>query len=139
MARTFRRPAGLSAVDEINVTPLIDLAFALLIIFMIAAPLLEQTIPIDLPEESVSPQPSAQPEAQVISIDADRQLFWASDPIDAAELGRRLATLASLGDPPVLHVRGDASLPYQEIITVVDAVKSAGLTKLSLDTQSGSP
>ena len=64
----FRKSNRPSALNEINITPLIDLAFALLIIFMIATPLLEQTIPLDLPNELAKKQELSKKKVQIISI-----------------------------------------------------------------------
>lgn len=138
MARTFRRKERLSALSEINVTPLIDLAFALLIIFMITAPLLEQTIQINLPTEQPRPQNEQPPTRfQVIAIDANNQVFWSDEPIDTATLDTRLATLALQSDPPVIRLRADRSLPYQSVITVVELIQKNRLAKLHLDTRAG--
>ncbi|MFR6034790.1 MAG: ExbD/TolR family protein [Bacilli bacterium] len=74
-------------MTELNVTPLMDLAFSLLIIFMISTPLLEQTIPINLPKQEENPS-NARPEIefQVISINAKGQIYWGKQPVDMVEL-----------------------------------------------------
>lgn len=136
MARTFSRKRPLEAVSEINVTPLLDLAFSLLIIFMIAAPLLEQSIEIELPVETVRPQERPDPDdIQTIAIDADGQVFWGDEPVDPAALELRLAELANLRDPPILSIRGDARVPYQAVVDVIDAIKAHRLTRIMLDTR----
>ncbi len=135
MARTFQRRERMSAMSEINVTPLIDLAFALLIIFIIATPLLEQTIPIELPLEMQKPQ---QPDAnnfQAISIAADGRYYWGEQEVSYDELEVLLGELATRADPPVLNIRADRDLRYQEVVTVIDLVKQNNLTKISLDTR----
>jgi biopolymer transport protein ExbD len=76
--RKFHKKNRLTALTEINVTPLIDLAFALLIIFMIATPLLEQTIPINLPGEVSKPQLDVKNDIQVVSISRQGELYWGS-------------------------------------------------------------
>ncbi|MEO0797010.1 MAG: biopolymer transporter ExbD [Verrucomicrobiota bacterium] len=126
----------MEAVSEINVTPLIDLAFALLIIFMITTPLLEQTIPLNLPSESKRPQSTASDlEIQVISIDKEGQIYWGEEPVSLAKLDDMLNGLSARPSPPVLRIRGDASIQYQRIIEVLDRVKAHELTRISLDTQ----
>lgn len=135
MARRFHRKERLSALSELNVTPLIDLAFSLLIIFMIAAPLLEQTISLELPKESQSRQQVEQEVYQTISINKEGRIAWGDDWIDMDELDRLLAGIALLENPPILHVRADAHLPYQNVVTVLDKIKRHDLTKISLDTE----
>jgi biopolymer transport protein ExbD len=136
MARSFHRREHLSGMSEINVTPLIDLAFALLIIFMITAPLLEQSIDLQLPQEQTRPQPAAATDSVRLSIDRDGQLFWGREAVTWPEFDARLAALGQLADAPVLHVRADATLPYQRVIDVIDRLKHHQLTRISLDTQS---
>jgi len=135
MARTFRRKQSLAALNEINVTPLIDLAFALLIIFMITTPLLEQTIPLRLPVETAAERPPQREDFQSISIDAAGQLYWGEEAVEATRLNTLLAALAERPSPPVVSIRADAGLPYQEVIDVLDLVKQNGLTRISLDTR----
>lgn len=135
MARKFHRKDRLSALTEINVTPLIDLAFALLIIFMITTPLLEQTIEVNLPVEAVKAQPEDREEFQAVSIDAAGVYYWGEEPVSEQQLADLLDTMAIDPAPPVLSIRADAQLPYQRVITVVDMIKQRKLSKISLDTK----
>ena len=135
MARSFRRSRPLEAMSEINVTPLIDLAFALLIIFMITAPLLQQTIDIQVPVESARPQPSQQEEPVMLAIDGAGQFFWGAEPVADAEMRNRLELIAQGADQPVVQIRADAAMPYQRVVDLLDLVKGAGLSKLSLETR----
>ena len=135
MARKFHRKDRLAALNEINVTPLIDLAFALLIIFMITTPLLEQTIEVNLPVEAAKSQPEDRNEFQTISLDKQGYCYWGGERVSKEELGQRLDILKMEADPPVLSIRADAQLPYQNVITVVDMIKQRKLSKISLDTK----
>ncbi|HQU08540.1 MAG: hypothetical protein B7X06_03555 [Verrucomicrobia bacterium 21-51-4] len=137
MARTFKRRDRLGALTEINITPLMDLAFALLIIFMVSTPLLEQTIPIDLPTEAVKAQKELAEDIhfQVISIDERGRYFWGTECVSLEELDSRLAQLAQQKNPPVIRLRGQKDRPYQEVVTVMDLVKGNQLSKISFDTQ----
>lgn len=135
MARTFHRKERLTAMSEINVTPLIDLAFALLIIFIITTPLLEQTISVNLPLETQKPQDAPDLDFQSIAIDAEGNYFWGDQAVGRDELEVLLGELATRAEPPVLNIRADRELRYQEVVTVIDLIKQNGLTKISLDTQ----
>lgn len=136
MRKRFSDNSSLQAMAQIDMTPLIDLAFSLLIIFMISTPLLEQTIPLNLPKETQRPQPAkAEIAYQVISIDALGELFWGQEKVNFLELTHRLQSLTSAPKPPVIHLRADDHLPYGQVMAVVDAIKAANLSQMCLDTQ----
>ena len=141
MARTFRRQRQSHPIAEMNVTNLIDLGFTLLIIFMIATPLInqEQTIPVKLPSESKSPQPTPDHNDRFvpISISASGQYYLdnAPTPIGLSDLRARLQAMAAETKPPVIRIRGDASVPYGKIVQLMDELKKANLMKVTVDTQ----
>jgi biopolymer transport protein ExbD len=135
MARSFHRRSQLEAMSEINVTPLIDLAFALLIIFMITAPLLEQSIDIELPVESVKPQSRSETQVQEISVDAEGRYYWGAEQMPLERIDEMLELIALDAEPPVIEVRGDASIAYQRVIDIVDLVKKHKLSKISFETR----
>ena len=116
-------------------TPLIDLAFALLIIFMVTTPLLEQTIDVNLPVEASKSQPDDREEFQAVSVDKSGDYYWGEDEVSLLQLGDLLDTMAMDPAPPVLSIRADATLPYQKVITVIDMIKQRKLSKISLDTK----
>lgn len=138
MARSFRRNPQLSAIAEPNVTPLIDLAFSLLIIFMITTPLLEQTIPLDLPSQDASP-PAQQEDRrhEQVSIVGPGQYHWKEETLSRDEFIPVLRELAGQTTPPILHIRADRELPYQEVVTLMDLLGQHNLTEISLDTAIG--
>lgn len=137
MARSFTRKNKLSVISELNVTPLIDLAFSLLIIFMITTPVIEQYNRVNLPDQSSSAkQPPPPAEDKYITIDQAGDYFWGKIPISIQDLKDRLDQIAGgQGPTPTIHIRGDRSLPYQKVIDVVNLLKERNLTKLSLDTR----
>lgn len=123
-------------MTELNVTPLMDLAFSLLIIFMISTPLLEQTIPVNLPKQDAN-SASVRPDIdfQLITIKADGQIYWGKQPVDLVKLNSLLASLSKTQDPPAISLRADRNLIYQKVVDVIDAIKRHNLTKLHLDTE----
>ena len=139
MARDFKRPNKLAVISDLNVTPLIDLAFSLLIIFMITTPVIEQYNRIDLPNQnSDSNQKPPEQEDKFITIDASGDYNWGQDSVSRVELESLLDQVAQgEGEQPTIHLRGDRTLPYQEIMDVINMLKSRNLTKLSLDTKAG--
>ncbi|MBA4138828.1 MAG: biopolymer transporter ExbD [Opitutus sp.] len=142
MARTFRRPRATHAISELNVTNLIDIAFTLLIIFMIATPLIqqEQTIPVNLPVESKSEQsrPDKDDRFQTITIKADGTCLVGAQSVPLANLRRYLVTFAAEPKPPVFRIRMDAKATAQQFISVMDALKQNNLSRVTFDTQVGS-
>ncbi|MCF3649554.1 ExbD/TolR family protein [Synoicihabitans lomoniglobus] len=139
MARNFRRQRQSAPISELNVTNLIDLGFTLLIIFMIATPLInqEQTIPVDLPVESRSDQANPDPDTQfeTITIRAGGTVDLAGTAIAMAGLKVALAPYAEQTKPPVFRIRMDADSTAQQFITVMDALKSQNLSRITFDTQ----
>ncbi len=137
MARTFRRNPRLSALAEPNITPLIDLAFSLLIIFMITTPLLEQTIPLELPREEEREDDGVQREFryQAVGVEGPGRYLWGSDPVDEEEMRSRLENLRASDDDVILNVRAAGSASYQEVVDLLNLIKASGLSKISLDTQ----
>ena len=133
--RKFQKKNRLTALTEINVTPLIDLAFALLIIFMIATPLLEQTIPINLPGEVSKPQLDVKNDIQVVSINRQGELYWGSKKVTEAEMTVLLQETSKVDVVPVLRIRADKELPYESVIGLIDLIKQNNLVKISLDTE----
>ena len=139
MARTFKRPRQSHPIAEMNVTNLIDLGFTLLIIFMISTPLIdqEQTIPVKLPIESKSMQ--AKPEMGdhfiAVSIDAAGVFYLENHAIPLPDLRSRLRAYSAESKPPIIRIRGDASVPYQKIVQLMDELKKANLLKFTFDTQ----
>jgi biopolymer transport protein TolR len=138
MARIFRRQRTLHPVAELNVTNMVDLGFTLLIIFMITTPLIqqEQTIPLNLPGESKKPQQQNKDEFQTVSIDQNGHYYVGSKQVSFAELGRSLDEFAARSKPPVIRLRGDMTLQYQQIVRVMDELMKRNLTRISLDTES---
>jgi biopolymer transport protein TolR len=141
MARTFRRKRDAHPIAELNVTNLIDVAFTLLIIFMIATPLiqLEQTIPVKLPSESKSPQSPPDPDLTFHSVWIDAQLRYYLDenrvPVSLDDLRSRLLGFAQERRKPVIRIRADDSVPYGRVIQVIDELKKVDLLSITFDTQ----
>jgi len=140
MARIFRRPRPLHPVAELNITNMVDLGFTLLIIFMIATPLIqqEQTIPVNLPGESKKTQVQTPPdtEFQTISIDRAGNIYFGNQRVSYAELTSKLAGLAGRPKQPVIRIRADQALQWQQVVRLLDEIRKHNLTKFTIDTES---
>lgn len=139
MARIFRRKHQLHPVAELNITNLVDLGFTLLIIFMIATPLIqqEQTIPVNLPGESKRDQQKQPSDTEFIAISIDRSgnFYFGSDRVSLPELSRHLMTVAARPKQPVIRIRADLTLQWQQVVRVMDEVKKHNLTRITFDTE----
>ena len=141
MARTFHSRPQARPIAELNVTNLIDLGFTLLIIFMIATPLInqEQTIPVRLPAESRSAQAKPEQGDHFVSISIDGAGRYYVDnrpvPISLADLRSRIRSYAEQTKQPIVRIRGDAKVPYEKIVQLMDELKKANLLKFTFDTQ----
>jgi biopolymer transport protein TolR len=139
MARIFRRPRHLHPVAELNVTNMVDLGFTLLIIFMIATPLIqqEQTIPVNLPGETKRDQTKTPPDTEFIAISIDRSgnYYFGSERMSLPEVSRQLMNLAARPKQPVIRIRADLTLQWQQVVRVMDEIKRHNLTKITFDTE----
>ena len=139
MARSFSKPGRLHVMNELNVTPMLDLCFVLLIIFMIATPVLEQTTAVNLPkaDKGAGKTPDSKVQYRVVSIDRTGAYSIGARSVTFAQLEAEFATLAALpeADQPVIRIRGDGQMTYQKIIDILSAAKAKGLTKAGLDTE----
>jgi biopolymer transport protein ExbD len=126
-------------MNELNVTPMLDLCFVLLIIFMIATPVLEQTTAVNLPkaDKGAGKAPDTKAQHRIVSIDRNGGLSLGARPVTTAQLEAEFAALAALpeGEQPIVRIRGDGALSYQKIIDVLSLAKAKGLTKAALDTE----
>ena len=125
-------------MNEINMTPLVDVMLVLLIIFMITVPVMKHAVEIDLPRATSQPQDS-KPETIRLSVDARGTYFWNETPIQDDELERQLQTAAARTPQPELHIRGDRAVRYERVALVMSAAKRAGLHKIGFVTDPTKP
>ncbi len=138
MARVFKRRDRLNAMSEINITSLLDLVFCLLIIFMITATVIEQTVPINLPTQPRDPSAGRDQQQKYVAVTMDQQgnYFFEKNPVTAEELRAQLKVLAAQPDPPTIAIRMDPTLHVQQFIDLKTIISQAGLSKATVDTQS---
>ena len=122
----FKPPGTGAPMSEINTTPLVDVMLVLLIIFMVTAPLMTQSIDIELPR-ATQVQSTREQAAIMLEIERDGQLIWDGSRIEAAQLKARLELAARLRPMPQLHLRADRQTRYEQIAQVLAAARAAGL------------
>jgi biopolymer transport protein TolR len=128
-----------SSMSDINVTPFVDVVLVLLIIFMLTAPIIQSGIEVDVPKTRTVRQITQ--ERVVISIDRQQKVYMGDQPVNINEIPDRLR--ARVADPQhqAIYLRADENVPFGAFATVMDAVKQAGITNISIVTQplTGSP
>jgi len=123
-------------MNEINMTPLVDVMLVLLIIFIITVPVMKHAVNIDLPRATSEPE-QPKPQNILFSITADGSYYWNEQKIDDAELPARLAAEAAKDPQPELHIRGDKAVRYEKVAQAMAAAQQAGLRKIGFITEPG--
>jgi biopolymer transport protein ExbD len=117
-------------VAEINMIPLIDVMLVLLVIFMITAPMMTNTVKIDLPRASSQPSQATAVEPVNLAIDAEGKLFWNQEPVSREQLQQKLAQLALEPDAAELHIRADKTAAYQFVAETLADAAQAGVSRI---------
>src|SRR5579872_600176 len=135
MKKTSRR--GHHTMNELNITPLLDLVFVLLVIFIITTPQMINSLEMALPAaKPPPPNPNApKPKINHIEINSQGQVFLNDEPVPDAELKPRLQALKSADPDPKVVVKGADDVDYQSMIKVLDALQQLEITKVGLATQ----
>ena len=136
--RRYSQRQSLSTLSEINVTPLLDLAFVLLIIFMITTPLLESSMNLVIPSSGAKNPPINRSQVQTVSIDRMDAIRFNNQVIDLETLTARLLELRVANPDVAIVIRPDRELPVQKLIGLMDAVQRAGITKVGIATKAES-
>ena len=120
-----------SELHEINVTPFIDVMLVLLIVFMVAAPLSTVDVAVDLPVSTAQPQP--RPAAPVfLTIKPDLSLALGNDPVAAGQVARAIDAATQADRQRRIFLRADKSVPYGELMRVMNLLRAAGYLKVAL-------
>jgi biopolymer transport protein ExbD len=133
--RRYSQRHHLSTLSEINITPLLDLAFVLLIIFMITTPLLENSMNLIIPSSGAANAPVNTAKVQTISIDRRETIRINDKTVTAADLVARLTELKRANPDVAIVIRPDRDLPVQKLISLMDALQRAQISKVGIATK----
>ena len=121
-------------MNEINMTPLVDVMLVLLIIFIITVPVMKHAIKVELPSATAQKQ-QLKPETIALSVDAQGAYYWNQNPVSEADLDRMLEAEAAKEPQPELHIRGDKAVRYEYVVQAMAQARQAGLHKIGFVTE----
>src|ERR1035438_8750130 len=120
--------------DDINITPMLDLAYVLLVIFILMCTASVQGVKVNLPKASAAPS-LAKPKTKAISVNNEGKIFLDTVPVTLPELEQRLQQLKSQTPEFPVVVKGDSLTPYQGIMDVLDVLGHLNITQVGLATK----
>lgn len=131
----FTNPQGRTqtSLAEINVTPFVDVVLVLLIIFMVTAPVLQSGIEVNVPKTRTVKQIAE--ERLVLTINKQQQVFLGNDPININNIGQKLREKFRDPEGQAVYVRADQDVPFGVFAMVMDAVKTSGISNVSIVTE----
>ena len=122
-----------TSLADIYVTPFVDVVLVLLIIFMVTAPVLQSGIEVNVPKTKTVKEITE--ERMVVSIDRSQRVFLGNDPVNINEIGAALRTKVRDPEHQPIYVRCDENVPFGAFATVMDYIKQAGITNVSIVTE----
>ena len=125
---------GDDVMNEINMTPMVDIMLVLLIIFIITVPVLKHSVNVELPRATNEPQ-LIKPETVTLSVDAQGSFFLDQTKVTDTELAARLQAAAAQNPQPDLHIRGDKAVRYEFVAQAMAAAQQAGVKKIGFITE----
>jgi biopolymer transport protein TolR len=137
VAFTTKQGRTQTSLSDINITPFVDVMLVLLVIFMVTAPVLQSGIEVNVPKTKTVK--AITQERLVISITKDQRVYLGNDPVNINEIPEKLHE--KIRDPKgqSIFIRSDENVPFGAFATVMDAVKQAGITNVSIVTQPLTP
>jgi biopolymer transport protein ExbD len=133
--RRFSQRTHLVTLNEINITPLLDLAFVLLIIFVITTPLLEQGIDLKLPQGGRPDRPLEKSDIKTVEVSPQGRYLMGGRPVTLDQIEQELVRSFRANPNTVVYVRADGDGPYKQVAAVLERCERNGITRISLRTE----
>lgn len=130
--RKHRRQSKLGTIDQINMTPLIDLTFLLLIVFMITMPLVEYSLPVETPQMNASPMPEKN--SKTVVLQKNGRVNIDKSEMSGAEMITFLSNLKISAPNTVILLKADGACSYDKVIELMKDIKGCGFENISLVT-----
>ena len=127
-----KRSKGLLA--DINIIPLVDVMLVLLIVFMIAAPMMQQGLPIDLPKVTTKPLPSKD-EIQTVTVTKERAVILNAKRVDIHDLKAAIELLFASKTDKEIFLKADSAVPYGFVVNCMGIIREAGVEKVNIVTR----
>jgi biopolymer transport protein ExbD len=124
-----------STLNELNITPLLDLVFVLLVIFIITTPQMMNNLEMNLPSGKPPPPPKDKPKINEIAVDAHGQTTLNSQVVTISELKADLQPMKSANPDLSVVVKGSDEVDYQSMVSILDVLRQLDITKVGLATQ----
>ena len=122
-----------STISGINVTPLVDVMLVLLVIFMVTAPIIQQGVPVDLPEVTAEPLPGDE-SALVVSVTGDGEVYLADEAVELDALGAEVLALVKEMPGRPVYLRADHRARYGAVVAVMAELRRVGIKNLGMIT-----
>lgn len=123
-----------TSMSQINVTPFVDVMLVLLVIFMVTAPILQQGVAVDLPRAKLGPL-DGQEVPLVVSLTREGEVYLNEQMLSRSALVVELAAIAEQAADEPVYIRADESLPYGEVVSIMAAIREAGIRNVGMVTQ----
>jgi len=121
-------------LSEINIIPLVDVMLVLLIIFMIAAPMMQQGLPINLPKVTARPLPSKE-DIQIVTVTKNQEIIINSKKLALNDLKAGIQLLFANKSDKEIFLKADSAVPYGFVVTCMGIIKEAGIEKVNIVTK----
>ncbi len=124
---------GMDPIGEINVTSLVDIMMALLVIFIIVAPMIEQGIEVNLP--TAEPAKIDVSDVVTVTVSSNDRIYFEGQRVTMEDLGERLSNIQAANADAAVLIKADQDIRYGRVVEVLDAARSAGLSRLGMATK----